>query len=557
MGHLTVQLIVRALIELEINNPQKTSAVKDCINLMGLALEEMFKCGACPPNIPQKFRLLRRAEIERKTKMFKKNFTASTEEFKDKNIKFFEALESTGKIVYDRKSDNRDIYFDLLWVNKNSVDENCIPAPVFLDIIGANVSVTRRSQILDLLKEKEIEVEYLENDFFSDEELDDDEKMRKFVMKSPSCIYLTSEDSSLRDDKELILSFFKDPSQEMISGPQILQYLSDRLKDDKDVVKLAVQVKGESLEYASERLKNDKEIVTIAVSDYGWNLQYASEHLRDNEEILYVALKAKMGEHALEYSSPRIRAKKSLVLEVVCKFNVGHIYASDWFSAELKTSEVFSECLSHITRDERKVMNMILPEWKNIPYVKKAITEACKRVPGLYEANDKFGLGVHSEPTLYVFKTGKVIVGPGMQANYGLFFDNEGKLVPPALVDDLGEPTEVIKKWENIPTFYKLLVVEDMVLSNKFPEVEERSDLFELRSGQSHPRVRHQVTVKKIDQKVMVVREWNHSWHSANRKLYLNPNDMDFIRQNAEKIYDMYWEKQGEKVNHFEALYFL
>ena len=42
-------------------------------------------------------------------------------------------------------------------------------------------------------------------------------------------------------------------------------YASERLKDDKDIVLLAVKNSRYVLEYASQRLKDDKDIVLEAV----------------------------------------------------------------------------------------------------------------------------------------------------------------------------------------------------------------------------------------------------------------------------------------------------
>ena len=46
---------------------------------------------------------------------------------------------------------------------------------------------------------------------------------------------------------------------------------------------------GLSLQYASERLRDNEEVVLAAVNDVGSALQYASERLRDSEKVVLAA----------------------------------------------------------------------------------------------------------------------------------------------------------------------------------------------------------------------------------------------------------------------------
>ena len=48
-----------------------------------------------------------------------------------------------------------------------------------------------------------------------------------------------------------------------------LQYASEELQNDKEVVMAAVTQSGHSLQYSSEELKNDKEVVLAAVTRNG------------------------------------------------------------------------------------------------------------------------------------------------------------------------------------------------------------------------------------------------------------------------------------------------
>ena len=89
---------------------------------------------------------------------------------------------------------------------------------------------------------------------------------------------------------------------------------------------VVVQNDGLALEFASDELKNDKEIVLLAISQYGEALYYASDELRNDKEIVMAAIKQD-GE-VLEYASNELRKDKEFILQVVaistyaCKYSL-------------------------------------------------------------------------------------------------------------------------------------------------------------------------------------------------------------------------------------------
>jgi hypothetical protein len=68
-----------------------------------------------------------------------------------------------------------------------------------------------------------------------------------------------------------------------------LEYASDRLKNDKEVVMKAILNNPSFIEYASEELQNDMEIMLIAVKDNAENLCYASPSLQNNKKLVLTA----------------------------------------------------------------------------------------------------------------------------------------------------------------------------------------------------------------------------------------------------------------------------
>jgi hypothetical protein len=76
-----------------------------------------------------------------------------------------------------------------------------------------------------------------------------------------------------------------------------LQFASDKLKDDKEIVLTAIgKYEGDVLEYASERLKDDKETVLSAVGRCEYSIGYASERLRHDADVIFAVLEAHPGQ---------------------------------------------------------------------------------------------------------------------------------------------------------------------------------------------------------------------------------------------------------------------
>ena len=65
-----------------------------------------------------------------------------------------------------------------------------------------------------------------------------------------------------------------------------LEYASDELKNDREVVMKAVNQRGCASEYASDELRNDREVVMEAVKQNGCALKYASDEVKsENEKV--------------------------------------------------------------------------------------------------------------------------------------------------------------------------------------------------------------------------------------------------------------------------------
>lgn len=104
----------------------------------------------------------------------------------------------------------------------------------------------------------------------------------------------------IKKNKEIV-------SQIVKNCPCSLEFVLDNLNDDEELVFDAVSQKGRALEFASERLKDNYEIVKAAITKDGSALKFASERLKDNYDLVVIADEKDWD--AFQYASPRLKQK--------------------------------------------------------------------------------------------------------------------------------------------------------------------------------------------------------------------------------------------------------
>jgi len=95
----------------------------------------------------------------------------------------------------------------------------------------------------------------------------------------------------------------------------VLQYGSEGLRNDFNLVCDAVRQNGWALQFASEALRADRAVVLAAVRQDGWALQFASKELRADSDVVLAAVSKKGG--ALTYASLELKAVRDVVLAAV------------------------------------------------------------------------------------------------------------------------------------------------------------------------------------------------------------------------------------------------
>jgi hypothetical protein len=151
-------------------------------------------------------------------------------------------------------------------------------------------------------------------------------------------MYLESLSEELKNNKEIVMVAIN-------NNADALLYASCDLRNNKEVVLSAVSISGHVLEYASKKMQDDKEIVKTAASNYGYALEYASKELRSDKDVAIVALTRNV--YALDLLNKTLQNDKDILL-LVKKLNekMNGKYAlidKEWFDEKMQVLETYRE----------------------------------------------------------------------------------------------------------------------------------------------------------------------------------------------------------------------
>jgi hypothetical protein len=138
------------------------------------------------------------------------------------------------------------------------------------------------------------------------------------------CVRKSSDNGKLvltRQSNQKVLSNLESASKIIKIKPLSLQYFSDNVKDNKDIVMKAIKTNNRVFEFASDRLKNDREVVDAALSrSYGLALQYASEELRNDKKLVTWSLRLSNGE-TFQYVGDTLKRDTEFIEKLACKYS--------------------------------------------------------------------------------------------------------------------------------------------------------------------------------------------------------------------------------------------
>ena len=134
--------------------------------------------------------------------------------------------------------------------------------------------------------------------------------------------------AELRGDREIVTeALMHDEEGLSFLFCNLLRIVSAELQRDREVVTVAVKQNGLALCYASTELKGDREISTLAVRQNGRALQYASVELKGDRAIVTEAVT--QDGSALQYASAELRSDFSIGLVAIQSNGKALQYASE------------------------------------------------------------------------------------------------------------------------------------------------------------------------------------------------------------------------------------
>lgn len=130
-------------------------------------------------------------------------------------------------------------------------------------------------------------------------------------------------------DKEIVLLMIEKLKEfdEPRNGINILEYCSENLKNDTEVIEKALKQEGGNLNHLNIKQKDNKDIVLMATSTSGHPIKHASDRLKNDRD--FVIQVAKISGSILKYMNKQLQDDKELVLIDVKHCGMNIQYASD------------------------------------------------------------------------------------------------------------------------------------------------------------------------------------------------------------------------------------
>lgn len=195
---------------------------------------------------------------------------------------------------------------------------------------------------------------------------DELKKDKDFILEFNALQYASEE---LKDDKEFIMQFM----QKEGNGRHYVRDVSERLKQDREVVLATVKSSGEVLIFVPDELKNDREIVIEAVKSNATAIAYIGEKLKE-DDVSILAQGIREGRHE---SSPffwedfdeddldeetinRYKSNKEIIIALISRANLGEVALNSWASKDLvKSKDFILEAMHYVVENADEMADRI------------------------------------------------------------------------------------------------------------------------------------------------------------------------------------------------------
>ncbi len=176
-----------------------------------------------------------------------------------------------------------DVFSTTIKADKDCAFLGCVRFPQDIEKVDAKFKNDREFIIKFLKTPKHIAgFKYIPNSF------KDDDEIVKYALEEDVCNYQYVS-PRLKDDKELALSV-------CAKNGYLFNFVSDKLKKDKDLILLVNDKNGRvSLTNASHKIIDDEDLAKKLLKNDGSNYEYLSDRLKNRKDLIKIALEKKVG----------------------------------------------------------------------------------------------------------------------------------------------------------------------------------------------------------------------------------------------------------------------
>jgi len=183
-----------------------------------------------------------------------------------------------------------------------------------------------------------VEIQGFSLDFLCDEFKEDEELVFEAARQNVYALQFAS--SSLRSNfaflerligtttwaETSITGKVQSPRGVCVGSGWALEFVSEEMQANPELVSLAVQSSGAALKHASKELRKEAQLVTKAVKQDGLALEFAGKSLRDNAEVVFAAVSQNAS--AMKFASERLRGDADFMLSAMRRSSFALRYAS-------------------------------------------------------------------------------------------------------------------------------------------------------------------------------------------------------------------------------------
>ena len=217
--------------------------------------------------------------------------------------------------ISDNFRNNEIIIEKCIQIAQFTNNRSSINRPSILDYVTSDIIKDNKNIMMKLMEQNGSQIRYV-----SDRLRNDYDVVSTAIKQDPYCAYLYGNiNESLYYDKKIILFTLNQPDSDIDNYSDFMNNFSEfpDILDDKEIVSAAINKSGKNFKFISERLQNDKEIVIKSLMNCYDTSEY-DEYYYDRyfEYIKYMKNLEDEIENILDYTSESLK-KDSDVLQVI------------------------------------------------------------------------------------------------------------------------------------------------------------------------------------------------------------------------------------------------